>query len=141
MGDFNAYHPTWGHQQANERGRTIRRLSKEHNLHLQNHHNQPNFHNLSPDRHSTLDLALATPPSSTSIIKTEVHEAIHGENTYHCPIALHIRTHIRDHPIWTSKSLNKCDWDMYKEKVTRGSLAKKKDNVFAVQKQSVPKMI
>ena len=23
MGDFNAYHPTWGHQQANERGLRI----------------------------------------------------------------------------------------------------------------------
>ena len=90
MGDFTAYHPTWGHQQANERGRTIRHLSKEHNLHLQNHHNQPTFHNHSTDHHSTLDLALATPPSSGSIIRTEVHKAIHGENTYHCPLALHI---------------------------------------------------
>ena len=56
MGDFNAYHPTWGHQQPNERGRTIRRLSKEHNLHLLNHHNQPTFHNDSTDHHSTTQL-------------------------------------------------------------------------------------
>ena len=117
MGDFNTYHPTWGHQQSNKRGRTIRRLSKEHNLHLQNRHNQPTFHNHSTDRHSTLDLALATPPSSRSIIRIEVQEPIHGENTYHCPLVLHIQTNIRDHPIWTSKSLNKCDWDKYKEKV------------------------
>ena len=51
MGDFNAYHPTWGHQQPNERGRTIRRLCKDYNLPLQNHHNQPTFHNHSTDRH------------------------------------------------------------------------------------------
>ena len=117
LGDFNAYHPTWGHQQPNERGRAIRRLCKEFDLHLQNNHNQPTFHNHSSDRHSTLDLALASPAVAQSIMKTEVQEAIHGENTYHCPLALQIRTNIKDHPIWTSKSLNKCDWEKYQRKI------------------------
>ena len=117
LGDFNAYHPTWGHQQANERGQAIRRLCKEFDLHLQNNHNQPTFHNHSSDCYSTLDLALASPAVTQSIIKTDVQEAIHGENTYHCLLALQIRTNIKDHPIWTSKSLNKCDWEMCKQKV------------------------
>ena len=117
MGDFNAYHPTWVHQQVNERGQTTRCLCKEFDLHLQNNHNQPTSHNHSTDHHSTLDLALATPSTLRSIIKTEVQEAIHGENTYHCPLVLHVRTNIRYHPIWTSKSLNKWNWEMYKQKV------------------------
>ena len=75
LGDFNAYHPTWGHQEANERGRAIRRLCKEFDLHLQNNHNQPEtghperdqaIPDYEPLRHAYWNI--------TKEIKTQLHE-------------------------------------------------------------------
>ena len=115
IGDLNAHHPSWGHQSTNVKGKEVRKLCKDFDLAIMNDPEEATFFNHNHDRFKTLDLALMTRPAKANSVSMGVDEPIFGETTYHCPVRLKVRTSVRDHPVWTIRSLKECDWTKFRE--------------------------
>ena len=113
LGDFNAYHTSWGHKSVNNRGKELKKLTKEFDLHILNNTDEATFFNHTTDNHRILDLAMMSKPARGNLGNLEVDEPIFGELHYHCPLRLSVRTSVKDHPIWAIKSLRNCDWDRF----------------------------
>ena len=43
-------------------------------------------------------------------LSMEMDDPIFGESTYHCNIWVKVKTNVKDHQVWTIRSLKDCDW-------------------------------
>ena len=118
IGDFNAHHPSWGHQTSNVKGREVKKLCKDFDLAVMNDPTEATFFNHGTDHYRVLDLTLMSRPAKANALSMEVDEPIFGETAYHCPTRLKLKTSTKDHPVWTIRSLRDCDWEGYRETIS-----------------------